>query len=354
MTHHPQAPPKPVARILKWVAGMAAVLSLIFGLFQLWDRVFSFASRRKHVHELLATGRLQLEEHDLHAAWASDSEAALVASHDPEVRGAQEEVAMAWLDEALVGEKETFTALVDRLTPVLQRGLLDATGQRRADLLAHLGWADFLRSRDGAEERAPDSLYRQALAVDSQNAYAHAMLGHWIMWRSDDLDQARAHFAAAFAQGRVHAYVRRMQLAALANSHEDGAGDELIRVANDMRVHREPVDDRTRDTIAGVYYFRASDGDASLKRLLAAVPSAEHLKTFQWLFGADGGDSVSRRYVLGLLEEAAGERAAALRTMASLRQVPSLSPQLKAGADAALKRLGRPLPPQARDTARPR
>ena len=93
---------------------------------------------------------------------------------------------------------------------------------------------------------------------------------------------------------------------------------------------------------------------ASLRRLLTAVPAAEHLKTFQWVFSEKGGDSVVNRYVLGLLQESAGERAAALQTMQALRREPSLSPRIRTGVAAALKRLGRAPPPPARDSARPR
>jgi len=331
-----------VSQILKWVGGITAVLSLIFGVAQLWNSVFGFTSKRRHVNELLAIGRVQLEQGDYRAAWASDSAAGLLAGDDHAVRRAQEDVAMAWLEESRLAEGESFSGLASRLTPVLQRGLLDAKGQRKADLLAHLGWAEFLRSRDGAGGRMPDSLYRQALAVDSQNVYAHAMLGHWVLWRRGSLDEARAHFAAALAQGRLHGFVRHMQVAALSNARDDPAGDELVRVANDMRVHNEPLDDQTRSALGTVYFFRATADSASLRRLLTAVPAPDHLKTFQWVYGDNGGDSLVNHYLLGLLQEAAGERDAALRTLHTVRQEPSLSPRLKLGAAAAIKRLSRP------------
>ena len=246
---------------------------------------------------------------------------------------------MAWLEESRLREGETFTGLANRLTPTLQRGLLDASGARKADLLAHLGWAEFLRSRDGVAGREPDTLYRRALAVDSQNVYAHAMLGHWLVWRRGRLEEAQTHFATALAQDRAHAYVRGMQLAALANSREDAAGEELIRVANEMRVRGEPVNEQIRKATSSVYFFRTSGNAASLHRLLTAVPAADHLATFRWLYDGEDSDSLYHRYWLGLLQEAAGERSDALQTMRSLDQIPSLSYVLRAGVSAALKRL---------------
>jgi hypothetical protein len=180
------------------------------------------------------------------------------------------------------------------------------------------------------------------------------MLGHWELWGGGSLAVARDHFASALASGRVHGYVRRMQLASLENARNDEASEELIRVVNDMRVHGERVDERARSAIGGVYFFRATADAASLHRLLTAVPAADHLKTFQWLFGEDGGGSPVQRYMLGLLQEAAGERADALRTMQTIRQDPSLSPRIRTGVSAAIRRLGRPLPPPAQDTPPPR
>src|SRR5262245_4770333 len=98
MSEHARARPRrPVGQILKWVGGITAVLSLIFGLAQVWNSVGGFTSKRRHIHELLATGRVQLEQRDYRAAWASDSQAALLSADDHDVRRAQEDVAMAWL-----------------------------------------------------------------------------------------------------------------------------------------------------------------------------------------------------------------------------------------------------------------
>lgn len=328
--------------LLKWVGAVTAVLSLMFGIAQLWNGVFGFTSKRRHVNELLATGRVQLEQRDYRAAWASDSQAALLAGDEQRVRRAQEDVAMAWLAESHPTEDET-PGIASRLTPVLQRGLVEAKGERKADILAHLGWAEFLRLGSRGGGRLQDSLYRQALAVDSENVYAHAMLGHCILWRRGSLDEARGHFAAALAHGRARGYVRSLQVAALANTRDEPAGDELVRVANDMRIHNDPLDDQTRSALGTVYHFRATSDTASLRRLLNAVPADEHLKTFQWLFGESGGDNVVNHYLLGLLQEAAGERDAALRTMQAVRREPSLSPRLRTGSAAAIRRLSRPL-----------
>jgi len=64
---------------------------------------------------------------------------------------AREQCGMRWLREirVRVGE-QTFADIVKRVQPTLVSGLVDAKGQRAADLFAHLGWADYLLTREGA------------------------------------------------------------------------------------------------------------------------------------------------------------------------------------------------------------
>ena len=70
-------------------------------------------------------------------------------------------------------------------------------GSRRADLLAHQGWATFLLSRDGTTASWGRRLrYREALAIDADNPYANAMLAHWTLWAGDDVDEAARLFGA--------------------------------------------------------------------------------------------------------------------------------------------------------------
>ena len=109
-----------------------------------------------------------------------------------------------------------------------------ARGPRKADLLAHLGWADFLRWREGQRQLDPADRYRQALAVDPSNVYAHAMLGHWLLWSSDSVVDANRHFDAALQSGRERPFVRRLQLAGLGNKH-DAVTDIQMRIRSPRR-----------------------------------------------------------------------------------------------------------------------
>jgi hypothetical protein len=264
------------------------------------------------------------------------------------VRLRQEDLAMAWLRDARPGPGKAFSEFVNPVLPVLERGLLTATDGRKADLLAHLGWADFLRSRDDGIARNPETRYRDAIQLDPGNPYAHVHLGHWILWRNGPLDVARKEFSAALESGRAHDYVRSMQIAALQNRSSDEADAELLRVVNDMRKNKESVDERTRARVVSMYYSAFSRDEASAQKLLTALPPTEQLETFQALFydpGFDQAKRPSRDVCLARLQEAAGRSEDALRTLQAVRsELPANAMgSLPRTVDASIARLsGRP------------
>jgi hypothetical protein len=335
---------------LKWVGGTTAVLSLVFGLRQLTVLISDARDRQRQITELIATGRLQQEARDYGSAWKSLGKAAELRASDARVRTAQEDLAMAWLDD-IRGDQgpATFTAIVEMLVPVMDRGVVAAEGSRKADLLAHLGWADFLRWRDGQRELDPATRYRQALAVDSPNAYAHAMLAHWTLWNGGNLDEADRHFGAALKSGRERPYVRRLQLAALANRRDDAADLGMLRVANDMRMNNELMDPRGQARIWDIYYahFADSPTQASIERLVAAVPPAEQVATYRWLFENSGyveSKGILHEYLLARLQDAAGPDREALATYRSVRSKEAfgnLNGRIRAAVDSAIARLAR-------------
>ncbi len=338
-----------VAALLKWVGGGTAVLSLVFGLRQLTTIISDARQRQQQVTELIAIGRLQQEARDYGAAWTSLAKAAELRTNEPRVRSGQEDLAMAWLDDIRGSQEPTpFTAIVDKLVPVLSRGVVAANGPRKADLLAHLGWADFLRWRDGQRSLDPAAWYRKALAADSQNLFAHAMLAHWTLWNHGNLEDAKGHFASALKSGRERPYVRRLQLAALTNT-SDGAGEvELLRVATDMRKGDEPMDPGGRDRIWNIYYSRfvSNAGEDSIDQMFAAVPAAEQTTTYRWMFDTTGypqSKGVLYLYVLGRLQDAAGQRAEALATYRSIRSRLPASDRglIRRRVDSTIVRLSR-------------
>lgn len=342
----PDGSRSPLKTTLKWVGAATAILSLVFGLQQLVTRISDYRQERRQISELLETADLQRASAHYAVAWSSLEEAAELDAEDEDVRRAREDVAMDWLRNIRVRRgEETFTEIVNEVLPVIQRGAVRASGSRRADLIAHLGWADFLRVQDGRGGLRPEELYRRAASVDPDNPFAHAMWGHWILWRSDDIEEARSHFSAALASGREREYVRRMQLTALWNMDADVAEPEFVRVANEMRKNGTPVDPAFLDRLFWIYTRRGSrimSADASNGVIEAVVPPSEELETVRWMFAdMDLSDGERRQldFVLASLQEAAGRREAALEAFESLR--PRLTPGGAMGVrtDSAIRRL---------------
>src|SRR5207249_4002363 len=125
-------------RILKWVGGITAILSLLFGLHQMTQLVSNLRERQRHIAELYKVGKLQQGAADYEGARASFEQALKTAEEGEqlpkltgqlgeerrELRKAQEDLAMEWLENVYVrlSEGQTFSNIVDKLVPILSRG----------------------------------------------------------------------------------------------------------------------------------------------------------------------------------------------------------------------------------------
>lgn len=340
-------PPSRRGRVFATV-GTVIVLAgaLAVAGFMQWQR-----QRTEHAQvTVLATATGQLcESGNYPQAWQRYDEAIARYPDQQPLRHAREVCGMRWLREIRVREgKETFTDIVNRVLPVLAEGAASASGQYAADLLAHMGWADFLRIRDGASGLDPPAFYRKALANESSNVFAHAMWGHYLMVNHGSIDDAKQHFAAALASGRERAFVRGLQFAAMMYYHEPAGQIEAARVANDMRKTGETIDPTLRERLwTDVYY----DGLLSRDRregFLSAMRDSDNAATFRWLYPEEQVRHDRRnlwRFFMASLEDAAGDRTAARLRFQSLRD--NLAGERSAGpmldeTIAAIKRLQTP------------
>lgn len=336
-----------ISRALKWVGYLTAILSLCATLAGIAKVVYGRMETRRKTDALLSAEAVQLESHDYRSAWRTLEQAAQLMPDSRKVQAAQESLAMAWLEDVHLSEKQKFSDVTQKLEPVLTRAVAAAKpGARRADLRAHIGWAYFLESRDGRFDLDPAGPYAEAVAEDHDNPYAQAMWGHWILWQNcGKISEAAGHFTAALASHRQGDYVRRLQLSALLNCQDDEAALETIRVANAMRQEQRTIDAWSRAHIYSLYYGFDS-GTPRVIHMVNAVPPTEHLATFHWLFDTQGSDensqNVSRSFYIGVLEEAAGHREEAIASYGVVvRRVTSHSDPLWQAADTAIKRLSR-------------
>ncbi|HEV2493420.1 MAG TPA: hypothetical protein VG204_10180 [Terriglobia bacterium] len=312
-------------------------------LSQVTDLFQGLSRHHREVTELVKAGKAEQERGDYPAAFASYENALKLNPASRPAREGEARAAMRWLDN-IRGDGHTFTEVADRLLPVLDQAATSAKGSQAADLAAHVGWANFLKYREGSREGVTvEENYRRAIALDPNNVYAHAMWGHWILWQNGNLDEAKRHFSAALASGRERSYVRGLQLSALLNLERPDAEAELVRVANEMRKSGESIPERDRNRILDDYEMAFHDHHA-LVALLSALPPADAEATFVWLDAGRGDEpqlkNWRRDFVAANLKEIAGDRTEALSTYQSLqKELRGSSSALVSSVDDGIRRL---------------
>jgi HEAT repeat protein len=264
--------------------------------------------------------RSQLDSHDYANAWGAVGEALKNEPARADVLDLQADVAMCWIRDVHAPDVDKFDDVVDPLVPVLYRTVQRRTTSdkpRAADALAHIGWANFLKERASVFGLDIEGRYREAVQLDPDNPFAHAMWGHWLIAHGDRAAEARTQFAAALKSGRERSFVRKMQIAAFGWVTSDENTFELIRVCNEMRKNGEPPPDEDRRSHAlGDFYFMSRR--AVFSGLHRIVPADEQLATFQWLRRGLEGTQSDRALVLARLAEAAGDNDTALRAYVTL------------------------------------
>jgi tetratricopeptide (TPR) repeat protein len=297
---------------------------------------------------LAATAQQLCESRDHALAWQRYDEAIARYPDHSSLRQAREDCGMRWLREIRVREgKETFTDIVNRVLPILAEGATNAKGQRAADLRAHMGWANFLRIREGARGLAPQAQYQKALVEDASNVYAHAMWAHNIMFKGGSIESARQHFDSALASGRERSYVRELQFAAMLSNMESSTQIEAARVAGEMRKSGEEIDERLRERLWTYVYSAGLLSESRRMSFMAGMRDPDNPATFRWLYPENRVREDRRnlwRYFMASLEQAAGERDAALARYEALRSdiQPDRLSRLLPPTLTAIKQLRRP------------
>jgi tetratricopeptide (TPR) repeat protein len=331
--------------LLKIIGAIGGVLSFLLVLNQVTGVLQTFRVHHKEFREAMNVGQQEQEREDYPAAFASFKHAVELDPIDRKAQEQETKAAMLWLENAHSNASQSFTDIVNQTLPVLDRALANAKGTAAADILAHIGLANFLRYRANAGQGAGvDQSLQQALAIDKNNPYGNAILGLWTLWQHGSIDAASAHFAAGLASGRERAYVRSLQVVALSDTYSDDGDKALLQVANDMRKNGEALSKARRaEALQGVIGVRVSD-HARLLTVLAVLPPPEILATFDWLNDGDNNHWDNkwafRPFIEANLDEMSGQPVQALAIYQTLRKGlagtnNSLGPQV----EAAIKRL---------------
>jgi hypothetical protein len=291
---------------------------------------------------------LQADSANYATAWSLLERAGAIQPVSTEVIDAQERLAMEWLDNARGSQLTgSLKDIADKVSPVLSRGAVAGKGERSADLLAHMGWGDFLRLRQEVGGLDPTQHYRRAIEIDPGNVFAHTMWGFEILRKRGAVADANRHFAIALESKRKREYVRHMQISALLWVHDPKLESEAIRVANEMRRGGETMPAGTQEgsdtwRLWNIYYSRLIFGH-DRPQFLSTLPPADHLATFRWLYPEDQLPKEKSQlylYILAQLQELSGDRTNALASYRQLRsQLGNERGSLVDAANAAIKRL---------------
>jgi len=349
-----------------------AVIAALLLAVSAWLTLPSYLERRyqnAEVAMLLNRSRSQIAAGDHASAWKTLEQANALAPASRDVFSAQEQLAMTLLrgvglSYSSGGRDED---LVKTMLPVLARGASDAKGERLANLLAHMGWADYLSGgRAGSGGPDPVKHYRAALEADPANVYGHGMWGFELLRdrsSSTALTEAGKHFSAALDTGREREYLRTLEISALLQTYTNVWIEDLERqkevlcVVNAMRTGNETrpkgwAPGSLKAKVWPIYYFGFVSADVRAP-LLAALTPAEHLATFRWLFPEDDlptdRDDYQRfeyLFVLANVEEYGADRTSALASyrrllaeFAAKKYNSSTAIKMAEQANAAIRRL---------------
>jgi tetratricopeptide (TPR) repeat protein len=299
----------------------------------------------RRIEALLGEASAQRRRDQFVEALATLARARGLAPTSEPVRRMQEDVAMEWILNVRIESDESFGEAIKPALAVVDGSLPAAAGTRRADLLAHSGWAAFLMWRDGNRRLNPAEWYEEALSIDPDNPYANSMLAHWVLFQQDDVPRAVKLFETALRTGRGREAVRVLQWTGYGVSHAPDADLERVRLADAMRRGGERLNMSQAQALWGPYYFATSVSRQTQRQaLLEALPPDDHISTLAWAFDEYAARDESRRrsirYYVALLHARAGRMDQAIGDMQALRKELSQSPgSLQDAVQAALKRL---------------
>ena len=348
-----------VGTVMKWVGIVAALVSFGGALYGLIHSASELRDHKRVFEEQLKSGQAQEAAGDFAGALDSFTHAeATVAdegvfskllgglsAEQREVRTAEQDLAMEWLRSSQVSEGTQFSTIADKLVSVLSIGANTSRGARKADLLAHLAWAYFLKQRDGDEGLRLENEYQEAVKADAKNPYANVFWGHWILWNHGPLNDANDRFALALSTDRARSVVRHFQLAALANVRSNDTDAAWLRVVSDMQLGGEKADSSLRDEVCNRYQQALQD-EALQQQILAQVPATRQVELLQSALQSGGLSEVQKTTLnVALAEslEAAGRSANALEAWKMLAVELKSQPHSiwSDRVDAAIKRLSR-------------
>jgi tetratricopeptide (TPR) repeat protein len=311
-----------VSLTLQWSAGAVAIISLVVALHSLINLYSGWLEQKHTVNELAQAARLLEQAHNYYYAWDLTEQALALDPNSPKLRRYQMELAMQWLRNTRGIQKLSYSTMADTVTPVLYRALNSLENETAATVFAHIGFAQYLKSRDTAVLTDIDALFKRALELDGSNTYANVFRGFWLIFttKSEHYQEAIQHFETASNDKHQQAWVREWYLYAL-NLLVDtsdptilaDSGKRMLVLANDSRINNQMLYGwRLRSNI--VRHFGAfRTVSPYVEELLDTLPPQQTIATLNWLIkDLQTSKTLGAQYALARLNEKTGNSQQAL------------------------------------------
>jgi hypothetical protein len=308
---------KSISAVIAAVGIVSAGIGYITNGAQFFTKIEDYFYGRSEVHALEGTAEDRLAHTDYEAAWAANVKARQLAPRDAAASAQGARIAMKWLEDVHLSSAagpKTFGEVADPLKAVLVERLTATKGRENADIRAHIGWANFLRYRDGRPQADIAEEFDAAIAEDPDNMYGHVMRGFWILWKGTDIDKARPDFDIALRSTVDPAYSDGLIMAAFVNKTTDEFQAAAIEYADKIRVAGRNIDDHTRGLLLW-YYSLCLHDTKLLATIEKTLPASEHSLLLDWLKQGDASSSNKRvaDYFMAHFSEKDGKKDEALR-----------------------------------------
>lgn len=333
-------------RIRRWAQSISALIAAVGiaaagigyitdGL-QFFTRIADYFEDQSELRSLIAAADERLTRSDFEAAWLANAKARELSPRDAAAAEQQARVAMKWLENMRSGSadgRQTITQVIDPLKRALIERLADTEGRERADIRAHIGWANVLLFRAGRPQTDIAGEFDAALAEDPNNLYGHVMRGFWILSNGGPIDRARGDLDIALTSTVDPAYSDMLIMAGLTANTSDAFMVGAIEYAEKIHKAGRTIDAGSRRTVLWYYSIGLRDMDL-LAKISAIVPADEQVAFLDRLRQAETAEREKRvaAYFMAFFAERAGKKDDALRLY---RELVSTSP----GPDEDLARL---------------
>jgi hypothetical protein len=315
-------------RLAKFITAAIATLGIVSATIgyitngaHFFTQVSDYFQGQSELHQQIATADDRLAHRDFEAAWAANAKALLLSPRDAAAGAQQARIAMKWLEDVHLSSAagpKTFSEVVDPLKAALIARLPGTHRRENADMRAHIGWANFLRYRDGRPQTDIAEEFDAAIAEDKDNLYGHVMRGFWILWNGN-IDKARPDLAVAMKSDIDPAYSDGLIMAALTNKTTDDFQAAAVEYADAIRLAGRNIDDHAKGQLLWYYSMWLRDANL-LGRFAKTLPPSEQIVFLDWLKQGEVGTFNKRiaDYFIAHFSELDGKRDEAIRLYTEL------------------------------------